>query len=105
MKCKKGFRVKGERGFTAPLFERFVRFNKYIVWFVITLTFPFNFNFIVYFSKHQNVLEYFVTEQKAMLSLKITFGGDFDPSSSSFRDLFTVFKFLMFNKSKYQENR
>ena len=33
-----------------------------------------------------------------MLSLKITFGGDFDPSSSSFRDLFTVFKLLMFNK-------
>ena len=35
-------------------------------------TFPFNFIFIVYFSKHQNVLEYFVTEQKAVLSLKIT---------------------------------
>ena len=34
--------------------------------------FPFNFNFIVYFSKHQNVLEYSVTEQKAELPLKIT---------------------------------
>ena len=114
LKCEKGFRVKGESGFS--FFERFVRFNKYslvcynaarsnVAGLSPHLPFQFQFQFHFYFSKYQNVLECFVTEQKAMLSSKITFGGDFDPSFSSFRDLYTVFKFLMFNKSKYQENR
>ena len=59
---------------------------------------PFQYQFHCPLFKTSECSEYFVTEQKAMLSLKITFGGDFDPSFSSFRDLFTVFKFLMFNK-------
>ena len=64
--------------------------------FPFNLNFKLNFNFIVYFSKHQNVPEYFVTEQKAVLSLKITLET---------RYLYKGFTFLMFNKSKCQENR
>ena len=108
LKCKMITELK-ERG-ASPYFERFVRFNKYklvcynaaspnVMGFSPPLSFECQFHCLLF--KTSECSRIFSDWAKNGVAVKNYF-GDFDPSS---RYLYTVFNFLMFHKSKYQESR